>query len=167
MDARARLAFVVLSIVSCNGFFGEAELLKPKGPPVAIKDPDYIILRAVKSETDSGGVSAAVHGRTVYYDPEERILDLSHLDPRTATIEQRSHDVYVVFIGTTPEGNSRLTAWTSTNLEKQLGIFVGGRLVAAPIVKSPISGLIVLDGDFTKSDAEDIVARLRRGGAAA
>ena len=72
----------------------------------------------------------------------------------------------MVWIETTPEGSKLLGAWTSANLQKHLGIFLDNRLVAAPRIKSKIDGMIVIEDEFTKAQAEAVVARLKRGGAA-
>jgi hypothetical protein len=103
-----------------------------------------------------------VYGQTFYFRPEERILDLTNLDVRTAKVEKGlgSPESYVVAVHTNPVGEQLLREWTSAHIEKQLGVFVGG-----PIIKSPMSDMIVLDGDFTKAQAESVVARLEHGGA--
>ena len=135
---------------------GEVQIETRNGPAIRIVDPDFVVLRAVSRDPGVG---------TYSFNPSERILDLRHLDPRTAKLEEPRPNLYVISIRTTDEGDRRLGAWTSANLQKQLGIFVDNRLVSAPIIQSRITDMIVLDGDFTKSEAEEILARLRRGGA--
>jgi preprotein translocase subunit SecD len=155
---------VVLFFASCDGFVGEVTLKEPTGPPIAVVNADYVVLRPITSTITAGAVGDSLYGQTLYFIPSERILDLRHLDLRTAKIEEQSGR-YVVSIRTNPEGDQLVGAWTSANLEKRLGVFLDGRLVEAPVIKSRIAGMIVIDGDFTKSQADAVLARLRRGGA--
>lgn len=155
--------FVVLIVTACNGFVGDVEVAQ--GPPISIVDADYLILRPVTQAPDPGLTAATVDGQTVYYDPTTRIMDLRHFDPRTSKLEDGRAGTYVVWIETTPEGDQLLGTWTSANVEKQLGVFLDGRLLSAPHIQTKISSMIVLDDELTKTRAEAIVARFRRGGA--
>ncbi|HVT03316.1 MAG TPA: hypothetical protein VHL58_08065 [Thermoanaerobaculia bacterium] len=161
------VALLALLFLSCNGFVGEANVEVPAGAPISIVDPEYVVLRPVTATATPGAIAATVFGQTVYFIPSERVLDLRHLDPRTAKVEERPVGTYVVSIGTTPEGDHLLGSWTSANIEKQLGVFVGDSLVSAPLIKSKITGMVILDGGFTRPQAEAVVERLRRGGSEA
>ena len=160
------LSALAVLILSCNGYVGEVESQKPSGPPIPIVDPDYVILRPVSETPAPGFAPATVDNRTVYFNPKERIVDLRHFDPRTATVEAGPMNSFVVSIRTTPDGEKLLGAWTAANIHKRLGVFVGNQLISAPHVESRIDGGIVLDGGYQKTDAERVLARLRRGGAA-
>ena len=133
---------------------------KPKGPPVPIVNPDYVVFRAVSETPLPDGREATVYGRTVYYREDERILDLRHLDPRTVELEDDS-----IVINTMPEGDPLLQNWTTAHVGQMLGIFIDGKLIAAPRIMSKISDTVVLTGDFGREEAAAIAARLRRGGA--
>ena len=166
---RATVSFVIAiatTLSACDGFVGEIGLGKPEGPAIPIVQPDYVVLRAVTQESAPGLIAATAFGRTVYFPATERVLDLRHFDPRTARVDTGPNGTHVVFIGTTSEGDQLLGAWTEANLERQLGVFVDGRLISAPVIKSKITGGIILDGEFSKAEAEAVVARLLRGGAA-
>ncbi len=163
---RITLTLLAVLLSSCNGFVGEVQIEKPKGPPVQIVDRDFVILRSVNTQATPDTVATTLEHQTYYFNPSERILDLRQLDPRTAKLEEPRPNTYVISIRTTEEGDRLLGTWTSANLEQQLGIFVNNRLISAPFIKSRITGMIVLDGSFTKAQAEEVLARLRRGGAA-
>jgi len=163
---RMGIALLALVCLTCDGFVGEVDLDPPTGPPIKIVDPDYVILRPVSALASDGLIALNLDHQTLYFNPADRILDLRHLDPRTAKVEESAPPSYLVSIRTTPEGDQRLGDWTSANLEKQLGVFVDGRLISAPFIKSKITGVIVFNGDFSKSQADAVLARLRRGGAA-
>ena len=166
MSHTPQIALLLFTAVACNGAVGEVRIEKPKAPPIRVADPDYVVLRPVSQTPRAGAVSATIYGRPIYYRPADRIMDLRHFDFRTATLEQGPAEEYVVSLHTTSQGNKLLRSWTSQNIGKQLGIFVGGRLIDAPVIKTPITDFIVLEGGFSKSAAEAILARLRRGGAA-
>lgn len=137
-----------------------------RGPQVAITNADYLVLRPVAPTPTAGSTPATVYEQTVYYDPTARIMDLRHFDPRTAQLEQFG-TTYAVSIRPTPEGDEILGTWTSANVGRQLGLFVDGKLAAAPYVRSKITSMIIIESDFTKAGAEAVIARLRRGGGTA
>jgi hypothetical protein len=62
------------------------------------------------------------------------------------------------------EGSERLQAWSSRGSGEYLGIFLKGKLVAAPRVTSTIGGGIPLRV-ASKSDGELVLKELRNGGA--
>ncbi len=159
-------SLLVVLLAGCNGFVGEMHVEKPAGPAIKIVDPDYVILRPLSDSRVAGGMSASTGQRAYYFDPAARILDLRQLDPRTAQIQSGAQNTPIISIRTTDEGSTLLGSWTSANLGKQLGVFVGDRLISAPTIQSKITGMIVIDGDFTNAEAEEVLARLRRGGAA-
>jgi hypothetical protein len=63
-----------------------------------------------------------------------------------------------------PEGSKRLEAWSSRRSGEYLGIFLKGKLVAAPRVTSTINGGIPLRVP-SKSDGDLVLRELRNGGA--
>lgn len=164
--SRTTIILLAVWLSSCNGFAGEGDLKKLTEPPIPIADPDYLILRAVSTEPGGDSASATLYDGTVYFNPRERILDLRSFDVRTARLDQFHPDTFVILIDTTDEGSAALGKWTAAHLKKQLGIFVNDRLIAAPFITSRIDGTIVIADELTKSQAEEVLARLRRGGAA-
>jgi len=154
-------------VIGCNGFVGEVSFdeAEGEGATIEIADPDYLILRPVWPTQARGTVSATADGQTVYYVPTQRIMDLRHFDPRTARLEESGPGTYAVSLSTTADGNRLLGDWTAANLGRQLGVFVGGDLVAAPHIHSRITEMIVVGGEMTRVEAEAVVARMRRGGA--
>lgn len=164
MRKAACALLLIQLVIGCDGFVGDVQI--GRGPEIAIVDADYLILRPILPPQSPGSTTATVHGQTVCYDPTTRIMDLRHFDPRTAKVEEARAGTYVVSIETTPEGDRLLGTWTSANVQKQLGVFLDGRLIFAPHIQTKITGMIVIEDELTKARAEAIVARLRRGGAA-
>lgn len=159
----------ILSLAGCDGFVGEVSLPIPVGPRIAVVNPDYLVLRPVTKNATAGAESGVVYGQTLYFQRSDRLLDLSHFDLRTAALAEHfgpsSGDTCPISVSTTPAGSQALHQWTSAHVGQQLGIFLDGRLIAAPFIESPLSDMIVVDGDFTKPEAEAVLGRLRQGGA--
>ena len=151
------LLAVAMAAAGCNRSTAERR--------VSVVDPDYVVLRPVTTTPADGASSAFVDGLTVYFKPAERVVDLRDIDPRTVRVMKGPLDTCVVTVSMTPEGNRRLAEWTSANINRRLGIFVDNRLIEAPRVKSRVTNGFGINGDFTRSEAEAIAARLRRGGA--
>jgi TonB family protein len=56
--------------------------------------------------------------------------------------------------------SARMAQATSAHLGKPVAIVIDGRVVSAPVVRSPIGRSAMLTGDFTRAQAEAIVSRL-------
>src|SRR5204863_3437165 len=153
---------------SCDGFVGEVTASRRSGRRAAVINPDYVILRPLTTTGRPGSTAAMIYGHTVFFRESERIVDLRHLDFRTATVETPGAQAgrCAVSVRTTAAGAELLGALTAANIGKQLGVFVNHRLICAPLVMSPITDMIIIDGEFTQSHAEDIVKSLHRGGTA-
>jgi len=163
MRAAAWIAAVLLA-ANCTG--GDETVIfndRPAIARIAIVNQDYVVLRPVSTVAAPGASSAKVYEDTVYFQPSDRILDLRHLDLRTAKVDQHGGRS-VVLLYTTNDGDRLLHDWTSAHINERLGIFVDGKLTSAPVIKTPINDMIVIDGDFTKAQAETIVSRLQKGG---
>jgi preprotein translocase subunit SecD len=159
-----RIAALVLMIALAGCDEYRARLKSPDEKTVAVANPDYVVLRAI---TATGTDTAVVDGNSVSFNAPDRILDLQHLRPESAKVETLDGSGRIaVAICTTPDGGKLLHDWTSQHISQQLGVFVGGRLISAPRIMSPIDECFVLDGGFTQAEAEDVVARVRSGGSA-
>ena len=153
-----RFLLAALLLVSCD-----ARIQKP---PIPVSNPDYLVLRPLLTTAAADSVAATLDGNAMYYRPSECILDLRQLDLRTAQVQKGSGPVrqYGIWIRTTDDGAKRLGTWTAAHVHQQLGIFVDGRLLAAPTVTSEIREMVVVAG-LDQGQAETIARRLRRGGA--
>jgi preprotein translocase subunit SecD len=65
----------------------------------------------------------------------------------------------------TAEGSRRLEAWSSASGPKRLGIFLNGKLVAAPEIKSRLGGGIPLRV-ASKTEGDRVLKELHNGGVA-
>lgn len=160
----------VLSPPTVKGLLSQVKS-QPRLPAIThsntrtVVNPDYVVLRPVQVNPSAGSVSAGVTGRRLYFKPSERILDLRQLAVETASIQNSPYGTFLVIIQTTPEGTNFLGDWTAHHLNEHLGIFLDNRLISAPVIKSRIDDMIVIDGNFTRPQADAIVNRIRHGGA--
>lgn len=62
------------------------------------------------------------------------------------------------------EGKELFSQITERNVEKRVAIFLDGAIISSPVVKEPIrEGKAVISGDFTISEAKQLVQRLNAG----
>jgi preprotein translocase subunit SecD len=156
-------AAAVLSLMVMCAFPGNPP---EKKQPTAVVDPDYVILRPVYPSSINGATASTVDGQTVYFLRAERILDLRNLALKSVNIIATPSGSYAIGVSTNPDGNRLLRTWTAAHLGKQLGVFVDGRLVSAPFIRTPVDDMIVIEGDFSKPTAEATAKRIQCGGAA-
>lgn len=97
-------------------------------------------------------------------------------DVQTASLVQ-SEKRNLVQLEFTPPAAERLARLTTERRGVRLAIYVDGKLIMSPWIWQPITrGSVMLDGEFTRAEAKDIVRRLNnqradwgrrfRGGAA-
>jgi len=61
------------------------------------------------------------------------------------------------------EGGRRLQELTAGNIDRRLAVLVDGRVVACPIVRSPISQRVEITGDFSKEELARLADALQAG----
>ena len=161
-----RFMWFLLIPLAC-GYADVASTPEAPEPPIPVVKPEYVVLRPVRTDRATTSDSAVLGGQKFYFDAQERLLDLTHLDLRSASVELPvdTSGKYAVLVRTTAEGNKILHDWTRANVGHQLGVFLDGELIDAPKIISPIEWIVALGTDLTKNEAEAVVVRLRRGGA--
>jgi preprotein translocase subunit SecD len=156
---RLSTTIAILALLIGGGMRSEAA-----APPKPARNLKYVCIRPV-SPTPSAkrNVPATANGKTVYYDPDERVLDLGGL--KTVGVKAEPFGGYAITASLTPDAAKSFGAWTAAHLHEQVGIFVDDALVMAPIVQSRITDAIEVDGNYTREQAERIADRIRAGGA--
>lgn len=142
-------------------------------PPVHVdvRNPSYLVVRTITREPDAGHtmpVELPYDGARQGFASTEPLLDLSSCEPGAAAFAGGRTSVVgeaTIWLPLTPEGSRRLESW-SRRPERQyqyLGIFLRGRLIAAPRVRTPLSGGIPLRV-ASKSEGDRVLRELRNGG---
>jgi hypothetical protein len=138
---------------------------------VDIHNPEYLVVRTITREPDGAHtipVELPYEGVRQGFASAEPLLDLSSCEPGAAAFSGGRTSVVgeaTIWLPLTPEGSRRLEDW-SRRPERQyqyLGIFLRGRLIAAPRVRTPMSGGIPLRV-ASKSEGDRVLRELRNGG---
>jgi hypothetical protein len=136
---------------------------------VVVKNPDYLVVRPIRREADSEHtipVELPYAGAGYGFASTAALLDLNSFDLGAAGFAGGRTSVVgeaTIWLPLTPEGSRRLEDWSNNTGEKRLGIFLNGKLVAAPEIKSKIGGGIPLRV-ASKSDGDRVLKELRSGG---
>ncbi|HEV2719965.1 MAG TPA: hypothetical protein VG323_08095 [Thermoanaerobaculia bacterium] len=135
-------------------------------PPAShtVANPDFVVFRAVGTDPSAGSATVSMDGRTYHFNPAERVVDLREIDADSCRAERTPLGGWAVYGKLTPDGGRKFGQWTLAHINQQLGIFVGGRLISAPFIRSRIDDAFVIEGAFTQAEVEEVVARLRSGG---
>ena len=138
---------------------------------MAIRNPEYLVVRTITREPDAAQtipVDLPEAGAGYGFASTEPLLDLSSCEPGAAAFSGGRTSVVgeaMIWLPLTPEGSRRLESW-SRRPERQyqyLGIFLRGRLIAAPRVTTPLSGGIPLRV-ASKGEGDRVLRELRNGG---
>lgn len=124
-------------------------------------------IRRVVEENTPGAVKAAYQmgeeTRTLYLE-ETPALTVEHL-AKAATKKGQAPQTYIE-MELTPAGIKLVSDLTTNWLGKMVAILANGKVLTAPVIKSQItSGSLVIDGNFSKEEAESIVEALNKAAA--
>lgn len=168
--APLRIAFAGLAAVSacvvlaaCGG--------EGASSPVAVRNPEYLVVRPIRREADAEHtirVDLPLSGGGSGFAATSPLLDLSSFNPAAATFSGGRTSIVgeaTIWLPLTAEGSRRLEAWSEHAGDDLLGIFLKGKLVAAPHVNGPIGGGIPLRVSG-KSEGDRVLKELRNGGVA-
>lgn len=140
-----------------------------KAARVVVRNPGYLVVRSIRREADAEHtipVALPYAGAGYGFASSAALLDLNSFDPGAAGFAGGRTSVVgeaTIWLPLTPEGSRRLADWSNNAGEKRLGVFLNGKLVAAPEIKSAIGGGIPLRV-ASKSDGDRVLKELRNGG---
>ncbi len=137
---------------------------------VVVRNPGYLVVRPIRRDADAehtARVELPYFGAGYGFASSSALLDLSSVDlgavafsgGRTSIVGEAT-----IWLPLTPEGRRRLSAWSEQHAGDYLGIFLKGRLVAAPQIKTAIGGGIPLRV-AGKREGDLVLEELRNGGA--
>jgi hypothetical protein len=140
---------------------------KPR--PVVVRNADYLVVRPIRREADaehSLRVDLPYSGAGYGFASSTALLDMNSIDlgavgfagGRTSVVGEAT-----IWLPLTPEGSRRLGTWSAHSRGELLGIFLRGRLVAAPRVENTMSGGLPLRVK-SKSEGDKVLEELRNGG---
>jgi hypothetical protein len=88
---------------------------------------------------------------------DEVILTNSDI-AQAKVIPQANGSYFWIGVTLNPAGAKKMHTFTESHIGKVTAILIDGEVVATPMVNSPIAESAVIDGHFTKKEAEKIVA---------
>jgi preprotein translocase subunit SecD len=103
-------------------------------------------------------VVVAGSSRTIYLHPETVVTngDIA----RAHASEDAKTGTYSVVVTFSDEGAAKMLRASQGHIGKPMAILVDGTVVTAPVVRSAISNAAVIGGDYSKAEADTIVAGL-------
>jgi preprotein translocase subunit SecD len=135
---------------------------RPPGFPVELTtdrvQTTLLEIRLAETEPGRGLIAATVSGRPVYLHDTRIVTNNDAIQARVV----ESGTSFNVTLVLSPEGGQRLSDATAKHVGKPLAIIVNGEVVAALTVSDRIGDQAMITGDFTREQAERIVAGLRR-----
>ena len=92
----------------------------------------------------------------------EVVADETHLTIARATTGQGNYPaISIRFDGV---GARRIGAFTNAHVGQRMAVVVGGKILTAPMIQSPITGgSLLIEGDFTAEEAERMADRMTAG----
>lgn len=138
---------------------------------VVVRNADYLVVRPIRREADAEhtiGVDLPFAGGGYGFASSSKLLDMSSFNLQAAEFAGGRTSVVgeaTIWVPLTPEGSRRLEEWSASSEGQLLGIFLKGKLVAAPQIKSKISGGFPLRV-ASKREGDLVLKELRNGGAA-
>lgn len=109
-------------------------------------------------------VPPAVPGTGDFVIREEPIVHAGEMADAQATIDERMREPVIDF-RFNEAGARKFGQFTSNNIGRTVAIVVAGQVVSAPVIREPIvGGKGRISGNFTRTAAESLAARIRSGG---
>ena len=142
------LAVIAASLAGCTD-------APPAGGPLALE------FRIGESQPAPGLTERTLldSDRQIYLHPQAALTN-DHIASAKVKDSPHGPQVEVVF---TEQGREVFAKLTRENIEKQVAIIVGGDVISAPVIKTPITGGVeVITGNFTNEEAHRIAEGIMR-----
>ncbi len=136
---------------------------------VEIRNPAYLVVRSIRRKPDAEHPTRVALPYSVAgfgFASATPLLDLRSVDAAGATFAGGRTSLAgeaTIWVPLTAEGNRRLAEWSLAHADDFLGIYLDGRLVAAPQIRGAIGGGIPLRV-ASKGEGDSVLRRLRNGG---
>jgi len=127
--------------------------------PQPNKPAPFQVQLVLDAPGDNSVPSNTASGETLHLE-KAPLLDYTAI--RSATVARNaSSGAPEINVEFNPEGNELFAAVTKENINKRLAIVLGGRLYAAPVIRSEISGgKTQITGSFTEDEALELAAKI-------
>jgi len=154
---RLASALAVLLLVVTGTAAAVLSALPLELPALGLQGRTSLEIRLAELQPAAGLVEAVVEGsnQKVYLRPETVVTGA---DVTGASVIDAGAGHYSVGVAFTAAGSNRLAESTKIHMGRPVAIVLNGRVIAAPVVRSMIRDSAVISGDFSKAEADRIVA---------
>lgn len=135
-------------------------------PALGLQGGTTLEVRLAETQPGAGLLEAVVQGSSqkVYLWKGSIVTGA---DVTSARVIDAGGGRYSVGVAFSAAGSNRLAESTKIHVGKPVAILLNGRVIAAPVVRGQIRDSAVISGDFTREEADRIVAGFGAPGAAA
>ncbi len=105
----------------------------------------------------------ATGGPQFYVLERSPVVTGAELRRAQSVVSRTGGNNYEILFSLRPEGAQKFGAFTGANIGKQLAIVLNDTVKTAPTIKGQISSEGVIEGDFTRDEAEDLALTLNSG----
>ncbi|HEV8393757.1 MAG TPA: TonB family protein [Vicinamibacterales bacterium] len=150
-------ALAVLLVVLGSTAASVLSALPLELPALGLQGSTSLEVRLAELQPATGLVEAVVQGsnQKVYLRPGAVVTGA---DVTSARVIDAGAGRYSVGVAFSAAGSNRLAESTKIHLGRPVAILLNGRVIAAPVVRSMIRDSAVISGDFTRDEADRIVA---------
>jgi preprotein translocase subunit SecD len=132
---------------------------EPQGEASRATPPIVTVHRGVSAPTANYVAEEVANIGTIYVSPDVIVDDA---DFKSAKAVETDRGTYAVEIELTPAGAEKMARFTRANLGNYAVIRVDGKVETAPKIMSEVRGRIMISGNFTAEEAEQLASKLNR-----
>ena len=142
---------------------------RPAATPVVVHNPDYLVVRTIRREADADHVQPvelSLAGGGYGFVSTTPLLDLNAFDFGAAEFAGGRTSVVgeaAIWLPLKPDARRRLEEWSAGHRGDYLGIYLKGRLVAAPRILGAVGAGLPLRVS-SKNEGDVVLRELRNGG---
>jgi hypothetical protein len=114
-------------------------------------------VRLAEESPASGLREAPISGTRKIYLQQRAVVTNSDI-AQAEVVQGNTASTFNISIRFTPDGAARMLRATQGHLGRPVAILLDGNIVMAPTVRTPISSAATITGDYTRAQAERIVA---------
>lgn len=120
-------------------------------------------VRLAESNPAPGLQKAYVAGSHRYVYLHNKVIVGNNDISEVRAVQEGGPSQYAISINLNTAGADKMRQATQNHLEKPLAILLDGRVVMAPVIRSPVGASAMITGNFTRTEAERLAERIAKG----
>jgi hypothetical protein len=113
-------------------------------------------VRLAEERPAQGLRAVSTAGRTIFLHEEAVVTNSDIVGARMSSADTAS--TFNVTVTFSADGAAKMLQATEQHIGRPMAILIDGEIVMAPVVRAPITSSAVITGDFSRAEAERIVA---------